>query len=295
MQTKHEIEGLLAAAGVRPNKKLGQNFLIDLNLMRKLIAAAGIRGDDVVLEVGCGTGSFTESLAEVAGFVVGVEVDKTLAWIVQGRVAEFENVEIICADMLENKNRLCGEVVAAVERAREKFRGRVLLVANLPYGVAAAVMANLITGAQLAADVMYVTVQKEVAERMAAKAGGDRYGVLSILMDATGAAEVLRVLPASVFWPRPRVESAMVRFVRDEAKVGRILDMGLFREVVNLFMGHRRKMIKACTKFAVGRLAAVGDWGAVFEACGVDGTVRAEVLAAEDYIAMANFCFEVSS
>lgn len=290
MQTKHEIEGLLAAAGIRSNKKLGQNFLIDLNLMRKLIAAADIQKDDIVLEVGCGTGSFTESLAEVAGFVVGVEIDKTLAWIVKGRVESFDNVEIINADVLENKNRLCAEAVAAVERAKDKFGGRVLLVANLPYGVAAAVMANLIGGAQLLADVMYVTVQKEVAERMAAKAGGHRYGVMSILMDATGKAEILRVLPASVFWPRPKVESAMVRFVRDEAKAARIADMGLFREVVGLFMGHRRKMLKGCTKFAEGRLAAVSDWGEVFEACGVDGTVRAEVLCAEDYIAMANYC-----
>lgn len=291
MQTKHEIEGLLAAAGARPNKKLGQNFLIDLNLMRKLIAAAEIARDDVVLEVGCGTGSFTESLVEEAGFVVGVEFDKILAWIVKGRVESFDNVEIINADVLENKNRLCAGAVAAVERARDKFGGRVLLVANLPYGVAAAVMANLITAEQLAADVMYVTVQKEVAERMAAKAGGHRYGVLSILMDATGETEILRVLPASVFWPRPQVESAMVRFVRDEAKAGRIKDMSLFREVVGLFMGHRRKMLKACTKFAEGRLAAVGDWGAVFEACGVDPKARAEVLAAEDYIGMANYCF----
>ena len=290
MQTKHEIEGLLAAAGVRPNKKLGQNFLIDLNLMRKLIAAAEIRRDDVVLEVGCGTGSFTEGLVEVAGFVVGVEFDKALAGIVKGRVAEAGNVEVINADVLESKNRLCGEVVAAVERAKAEFGGRVLLVANLPYGVAASVMANLIGGGQLLADVMYVTVQREVAERMAAKAGGHRYGVMSILMDATGEAEILRVLPASVFWPRPKVESAMVRFVRDEGKAGRIVDMGLFREVVGLFMGHRRKMLKGCTKFAEGRLAAVSDWGAVFEACGIDGTVRAEVLGAEDYIAVANYC-----
>lgn len=291
MQTKHEIEGLLAGAGVRPNKRLGQNFLIDLNLMRKLIAAADIQRDDIVLEVGCGTGSFTESLAEAAGFVVGVEVDKTLAWIVKGRVAGFANVEIINADVLAGKNRLCTEAVGAVERAKEKFGGRVLLVANLPYGVAASVMANLITGEQLAADVMYVTVQKEVAERMAAKAGGHRYGVLSVLMDAAGAGEILRVLPASVFWPRPQVESAMVRFVRDEGKAGRIADMELFRQVLGLFMGHRRKMIKAAAKFAEGRLAEVGDWGEVFAACGIDGTLRAEVLGAEDYISMANYCF----
>lgn len=291
MQTKHEIEQLLASAGTRPNKKLGQNFLIDLNLMRKLITAADIRPDDVVLEVGCGTGSFTEELIKEAGFVIGVEFDKTLAWIVKSRLDTAENIELINADILENKNRLCAEAVTAVKQAKENLGGRILLVANLPYGVAAAVMANLITAAQLAADVMYVTVQKEVAERMTAKAGDHRYGTLSILMDATGETEILRILPASVFWPRPKVESAMVKFQRNETKAARIKDMQLFRETVSLFMGHRRKMVKAAAKLAEGKLAKVSDWNAVFEACGVDPKARPQVISAENYISIANYCF----
>lgn len=286
MQTKHEIAQLLASAGTRPNKKLGQNFLIDLNLMRKLITAADIRPDDIVLEVGCGTGSFTEELIKEAGSVVGVEFDKTLAWIVKGRLETAENAKIINADILENKNRLCAEAVTAVEQAKKQFGGRILLVANLPYGVAAAVMANLITAAQLAADVMYVTVQKEVAERMTANPGDHRYGTLSILMDATGETEILRILPASVFWPRPKVESAMVKFLRNETKASRIKDMQLFREVVSLFMGHRRKMVKAATKFAEGRLAKITDWQKIFETCQINPKARPQTLSAEDYIAI---------
>ncbi|MBW8034488.1 MAG: ribosomal RNA small subunit methyltransferase A [Planctomycetes bacterium] len=286
LQTKHEIAQLLASAGTRPNKKLGQNFLIDLNLMRKLITAADIRPDDIVLEVGCGTGSFTEELIKEAGSVVGVEFDKTLAWIVKGRLETAENAKIINADILENKNRLCAEAVTAVEQAKKQFGGRILLVANLPYGVAAAVMANLITAAQLAADVMYVTVQKEVAERMTANPGDHRYGTLSILMDATGETEILRILPASVFWPRPKVESAMVKFLRNETKASRIKDMQLFREVVSLFMGHRRKMVKAATKFAEGRLAKITDWQKIFETCQINPKARPQTLSAEDYIAI---------
>ena len=161
MQTKQQIEKLLASAGVAPNKRFGQNFLIDLNLMRLLIEQAGVGKDDVVLEAGTGTGSFTEGLAEAAGKVVTVEIDSTLAKIAGKQLSAFKNVTVINADILEGKHKLCREVVEAVKKARSLMRGRLLLVANLPYQVAAALMANLITGLgdSITADAMCVTVQ----------------------------------------------------------------------------------------------------------------------------------------
>ncbi len=287
MQTKHQIECLLASAGVGPNKRLGQNFLIDLNLMRFLIDSAGIEADDVVLEVGCGTGSLTEGLAEKAGMVISVEYDKTLAGIAGRGVGDTKNVEIINSDILENKNTLCIEAMEKIEEAKGKLGGRCLLVANLPYNVAASVMVNLVTG-RVAADSMYVTVQKEVAERMAAVVSDKRYGVLSIMLAAAGETRIIRKLGASVFWPRPQVESAMVSFVRDDEKVARISDFAVFREIVNLFMSHRRKMIKACTKFAAGELSKVEDWQHIFQQANINSTRRGEELGCEDYIAMAN-------
>ena len=122
MQTKHEIERILASAGTAPNKRLGQNFLIDLNLMRKLIDAAEIQTNDVVLEVGCGTGSFTEGLSEVAGFLIGVEYDNILAPIVIRNFENTENVKIINADILENKHTLCAQAVEAVKQAQAKLK-----------------------------------------------------------------------------------------------------------------------------------------------------------------------------
>jgi 16S rRNA (adenine1518-N6/adenine1519-N6)-dimethyltransferase len=290
LQTKQQVQCLLASAGTSPNKKLGQNFLIDLNLMRKLIAAAEICRDDVVLEVGCGMGSFTEGLVEEAGFVVGVEYDRKLAPVVKNQVKDATNVRIINADILENKNTLCLEAVEAVKEAREKFSGKLMLVANLPYSVAASIMANLITSDQLVADRMYVTVQKEVAERMAAGPGTKRYGILSIIMEAMGSADILHILPPSVFWPAPKVDSAMVRFIRDEEKCQRIKNGVVFKEVVHLFMGHRRKMLKATTKLAQGELGEIDNWLEIFEKCGIDPTVRPEKLSAEEYIAVANLC-----
>lgn len=147
MQTKQQIEQLLASAGVEPNKRLGQNFLIDLNLMRLLIDNANIGNDDIVLEVGCGTGSLTQGLAERAGKVIAVELDGTLTKIAARELANAGNVEVINTDILENKNTINRAVTNAIETARKGRLGRFLLVSNLPYSIASPLMMNLITGA----------------------------------------------------------------------------------------------------------------------------------------------------
>ena len=291
MHTKHQIQQLLASAGVFPNKHFGQHFLIDLNLMRVLIDSAHISGDDIVLEVGCGTGSLTEGLAERAGYCIAVEVDPTLAKIAKEQLAGKDNVNVVNTDILEGKHTISGTVTKAIEAARKKRPGRLLLVANLPYNVACPVMLNLVEGPTVV-DEMYVTVQKQVAERMSAKPGSRDYGILSIFLSATGEVKTERILKPTVFWPQPQVESAMVSFVRREEKVSRIKSMELFGEVINLFMGHRRKMLKACTKFASGELLDIDNWPEVFEQCSIDPTQRPEKLPPQDYIAIANLCRE---
>jgi len=291
MQTKQDIEKLLTAAAVRPNRRLGQHFLIDMNLMTLLIEAAHLNQQDTVLEVGTGTGSLTQELAMRAGKVISIEYDAVLHRIAQAQLHKHDNITFFCTDVLENKNSIHPEILYALRLSQEELGGRILLVANLPYNVGSAVMANLITG-PLTADQMYATVQKEVAERMAALPGQEEYGTLSILMAATGDVHIFRKLPASVFWPRPQVESAMVSFVRDDVKAGQIYDMDTFRQVISLFMGHRRKMLKACVKFADGSLEKVRHWGEVFDEAFVEPHRRAEELAAADYINIANLCWE---
>jgi len=289
MHTKRQIQELLASAGVRPNKRFGQHFLIDLNLMRLLVNSANINDNDIVLEVGCGTGSLTGELIEKAGFVIAVELDRTLAALAKSSLADAENLELINSDILENKNNLSPAVISALESAREKYNGRLLLVANLPYNVASPTMLNLVTG-PVAADAMYVTVQKEVADRMTAEPGSGEYGTLSIFLSAAGDVKTIRVLRPTVFWPEPKVDSAMIGFVRKEEKYRRIEDMDLFGETVNLFMGHRRKTLTACSRLARGRLEKINNWPEIFERCGIVTTSRPEQLSGEDYIAIANLC-----
>ncbi len=297
MQTKRQIQQLLTSASAKVIKRLGQHFLIDLNLMRLLIDSANIGDNDIVLEVGCGTGSLTEGLAEHAGYCIAVEYDRTLTEITKRQLAKALNVEIINTDILKNKNTISPLVSNVLALARKKYTGRILLVANLPYNVASPVMLNLVTG-PMVADSMCVTVQKQVADRMTAvpacpersRRGSKDYGILSILLCATGDVKLLRVLKPTVFWPAPKVDSAIVRFVRDKEKVRRIKDMKLFSEVVGLFMGHRRKTLLACSKLAKGNFSEIKNWQDIFNRASIDPHKRPEQLSPQDYVTIANLC-----
>ena len=292
MQTKRQIRQLLSSAGVEPNGRLGQHFLIDLNLMRLLVDSANIQKDDVVLEVGCGTGSLTEVLAENAGRTIAVELDRNLFHIADKQLAESENVDLINADILESKHTISRAVTGALAVACKSCGGRILLVANLPYSVASPVMMNLVAGPTIA-DGMVVTVQKEVADRMTAGPASDHYGILSVFLGATGDVETIRTLKPAVFWPQPQVDSAMVRFVRRRAKASQVANMELFGEIVHLFMGHRRKTLLACSRLARGELGKISSWPQIFEQCRVDPTKRPEQLAAADYVAITNYAVKL--
>ena len=289
MQNKKQIQQLLAAAGVTLNRQLGQNFLIDGNLINKLADSATLSKDDVVLEVGCGTGSLTQVLAQKAGKVIAVELDRALAKITRAQLAEYQNVLVINCDILKDKHTINPTVARAIKSFLRDHRGRFLLMANLPYKIATPVILNL-TKDPLVADAMYVTVQKEVAQRMAAKPGNKSYGPLSILLAAIGDVKTIRQLKPTVFWPQPKVDSVMVSFIRKRDKASRIRDIDIFGGLVSLFMGYRRKMLKSCCKLATGRLAQIDNWQTVFNKANIDPNKRPEQLSPENYITIANLC-----
>jgi len=309
MQSKNQIRQLLESAGVRPNKRFGQHFLIDLNLMRLLIDAADIRKNDVVLEVGCATGSLTEAIAEKAGFCIAVEIDAVLANIAKTQLADRQNVEIIAADALENKFEINPDVMDALNIARAKYtrlgegadvsseatdspsrsrKGRLLLVSNLPYVAGTPLMLNLITG-PVVVDAMFVTVQKEVADRMTAQPGTKDYGILSIILSATGNIKHIRTLRPTVFWPQPQVDSALVSYVRDVEKAGKIKNIEMLSKIAGAFLRYRRKMLKGCCKLMTGTLEGT-DWFEIFSQCGIDPESRPDHLTPEQFVCLANLC-----
>jgi 16S rRNA (adenine1518-N6/adenine1519-N6)-dimethyltransferase len=240
-QTRRQIEALLNGAGIRPLKRFGQNFLIDGNLIRKLVGAAGVRPDDVVLEVGPGTGTLTEELLAVAGHVVAVEIDKGLAGVCRERFGDNDRFTLLHTDVLERKSRIAPVVLETLHDRQLQLGGRMMLVANLPYQAATPLVVDLLLGDDQVSPLCF-TVQAEVADRMLAPPGGKDYGPISIYAQALGTARRIARLGPQSFWPAPQVDSAMVR-LEVHAETDPRLKAGLARVVHACFL-HRRKTLK---------------------------------------------------
>jgi 16S rRNA (adenine1518-N6/adenine1519-N6)-dimethyltransferase len=275
------------AAGINPQKKLGQNFLIDLNLHDLLYRSARIGPNDVVLEVGTGTGSLTLPMAEMAAQVITVELDPTLFALAGEQLHDLANVRMLHADILKNKNRLNPEVLELIEHHVAAAPGRQFkLVANLPYNVATPIITNLL--ALDAAPVsMTVTIQKELGDRIVARPSTKDYGALSIWVQSQCRAEIVRVMPPSVFWPRPKVDSAIVQMELDEALRGRIPDRAFFHQFVRSMFFHRRKFLRSVLVSAVKGKLGKPDVDEILEQVGLPGTVRSEALDVDAMLALS--------
>jgi 16S rRNA (adenine1518-N6/adenine1519-N6)-dimethyltransferase len=244
-QTQTYLRSLFAARGITPRHQLGQNFLIDLNLHDFLVREAHLAPRDVVLEVGCATGALTERIAEAAGAVVAVEVDHRLAEIARQKLQAFPHAQLIEGDILKRKHVLNPAVVEALQaRLQEDPQRRLKLVANLPYQIATPLITNLLVDHVLHPALLLVTIQRELAERMIARPSTSSYGALSVLIHALADAEILRFLPPDVFWPRPKVESAILRITPDPARRAGIPDLDWFHHVVRQVFLHRRKHLR---------------------------------------------------
>lgn len=265
-QSKHEIQAILAQAGIdRPRHRFGQNFMIDQNLVHRVADAGQISRDDLVIEVGPGTGTLTEELLGRAWRVVAVEIDRDLARLLRQRFGAEEDFQLIEGDALAGKHQL-NEALAAVIREAMGQARVVKLVANLPYNIASPLIVELlVSGVELLA----FTVQREVADRLRASAGEDAYGPLSVMAQLLGRVEVLRTLPPQAFWPAPNVESALARIRRDDRLGERC---GSFSRFVHQLFAERRKTLR-------NALTRTGcDAAAVLRRAELDGQARPERL-----------------
>lgn len=201
MQRLSEIKALLAERGLTPRHRFGQNFLHDHNLLRRMVESAGVSGEDVVLEVGPGTGTLTEALVDAGAHVIAVEIDRDLVSLLESRLGE--QVRLIQGDCLGKGRRLAPEVVAAIGGRRFK------LVANLPYQVASPLMCELLLSHPNCQG-QWITIQKEVADRLLADPGTSQWGPLGVIVRAMARVQRIATLPPTCFWPMPKVTSAMV-------------------------------------------------------------------------------------
>jgi 16S rRNA (adenine1518-N6/adenine1519-N6)-dimethyltransferase len=262
-QTKRDIQALLQAAGINPLKRFGQNFLIDGNLLRKLVAAAEIRPDDVVLEVGPGTGTLTEELLPLAGHVVAVEIDKGMQAICRSRFAAAANFTLLHRDVLARKSQIAPEVLTTLTARQAELGGRMMLVANLPYQVATPLVVELLLGGAVISPLCF-TVQAEVADRFLAGPGSKDYGPISIFAQALGGLEKIARVPPEAFWPSPKVDSTMLRIDVEPGRAPAAVRAQLTR-VVHACFNHRRKTMRASLRAALDQqqyqaLEATGIW-----------------------------------
>jgi len=244
-QTKTQIEGLLEAADLKPQKRYGQHFLIDRNLMDRLVDSAPIGLQDVVLEVGPGTASLTSLLAAKAGAVVAVEADRPMLDIAAGqlRARDAGNVKLIHADILASKHRVQPEVLTALAREQAALAGRTMLVANLPFDVASPLLINLVLD-HPTIDPLLFTVQKEVGLRILARPGQRAYGTLSVFVQTLTDAVRLANVPRQAFWPQPNVDAVMLQLTHSPAKRAAAGDVLHLAATVKSLFGHRRKTLR---------------------------------------------------
>ena len=266
-----EIRELAAQLDLRPAKSLGQNFVHDGNVCRKIVRTADVVESDIALEIGPGLGSLTLALLEVAREVIAVEIDRRLAQQLPLTVAQHSDR----SDALQVHN------LDALQ-LQSLDKNPTVLVANLPYNVSVPVLLHLLeTLPSLQRGV--VMVQAEVADRLAAKPHSKEYGVPSVKAawwaDVTGAGSVSR----TIFWPQPNVDSKLVAFTRRTPPGDEVMRKKVFM-VIDLAFAQRRKMLRAALSSLFGSSAAAES---ALQSVGIDPTLRGEALQIQDFCTIA--------
>jgi 16S rRNA (adenine1518-N6/adenine1519-N6)-dimethyltransferase len=292
-QTLSYLRNLFEARGIAPRRQLGQNFLIDLNLHELIARTAEIAPTDVILEVGPGAGALTTLMAQQASAVVAVDLDPAMAALTRDAASGYPNVRVLNLDALAGKNALNPVMLDTVRAGLAVGPDRRLkLVANLPYNVATPLISNLLVHPDLSPVRMVVTIQREVAERLTAAPGTSPYSGLSVIVQAMADVEIVRILSPKVFWPRPKVESAIVKIDANPEKRAAIPDLDWFKRVVRRIFLHRRKNLRGVLyaewkdRWAGGKPevdAMLTDLGLTTEA----GQIRAEAMDVPEFLALA--------
>ncbi|HEX2088844.1 MAG TPA: 16S rRNA (adenine(1518)-N(6)/adenine(1519)-N(6))-dimethyltransferase RsmA [Actinomycetota bacterium] len=258
--TPASLRALAARHGVRPKKSLGQHFLIEPALAKRIVEIAEVGPDDRVLEVGAGLGSLTVALAQTAGEVVAVELDRALLPALREVVEGLPRVRVVAEDAVR------------VDWAHLLGPGSWKMVANLPYNVAVPVVMRALEDEPRIASLL-VMVQREVGERLVAASGDEQYGAVSVRVAYRAEGRVVRRVPKTVFWPEPKIESVLVSLVRRPPPVT-VDESALWRVVDEAFAQRRKTVANALVRLGVERPEAES----ILRHCGLVMTVRAEQL-----------------
>ncbi len=263
----------------RMQKKYGQNFLIDTNILRKIIEAAQITKEDCVLEIGPGIGTMTQYLAEAAGSVIAVEIDKDLIPILEETLGDYDNVTLIHADILK---------VDLHKLSEEQGKGRPFkVVANLPYYITTPIIMALFES-HIPLTSITVMVQSEVADRMQVGPGTKDYGALSLAVQYFAKPEVVARVPASCFIPRPNVDSTVIRLVRHTSPPVEVADEAYLFAIIRASFNQRRKTLVNGLVNAENLGVTRQQVEEVLEQMGISKTIRGETFTLERFAEFSN-------
>ncbi|MDO4744778.1 MAG: 16S rRNA (adenine(1518)-N(6)/adenine(1519)-N(6))-dimethyltransferase RsmA [Clostridia bacterium] len=276
------IKEILADSGFKFSKSLGQNFLIDDNILDKIVESSSIGKDCGAIEIGPGFGTLTQRLCMAAGKVVAIEIDKAAIPILEDNLSDFDNLKIINEDVLRCD---LGKIIA------DEFKGmNVRIAANLPYYITTPIIMHVLESG-LPVDSLTVMIQKEVAMRIAAKEGTKDYGALTVAVNFYSEPEVVVHVPPSAFIPQPKVSSTVIRLkLRDKPPVD-VADEKCFFKIVKAAFGQRRKtLLNALSNSPAIPLDKEGV-AAVLAECSIDEKRRGETLTLQDFADISNKIF----
>lgn len=295
---------MLEEAGLSPQKMFGQNFLIDHNLLAAMVELAGIGEGDNVLEVGPGTGVLTERLLEAGARVLAVEIDRGLAELLRKRLGGQERFELLNEDMLSGKRRINPLVLNVLRAVSGEAQTRPIhLVSNLPYNIATPLVCECLLSAwtagqgneeAIAFSDLTFTVQREVADRLAAGVGEEAYGPASVLVAGLGKTQMGKLAPPEAFWPRPTVTSRMMRIDVCLPSRQELPDAFLLRDVVSAAFAQRRKKISSMARRG-GSVFTSEQFHAAATQSGLDLDARPEQVAPADFSALAKALAELKA
>ena len=260
-------------------KKFGQNFLIDSNVLENIVEAAGITKDDFVLEIGPGIGTMTQYLCESARQVLAVEIDKMLIPILEDTLSEYDNVEVINQDVLKV------DIKSLVE---EKNNGRpIKVVANLPYYITTPIIMGLFES-KVPIESITIMVQKEVADRMQTGPGSKDYGALSLSVQYYAEAKVMLNVSATCFMPRPNVDSAVIKLTRHQESPVEVKDESLMFRIIRASFNQRRKTLVNGLKNSSELDFSKEEITEAIKSIGKEENIRGEKLTLEEFAKLSN-------
>ena len=265
-------------------KKFGQNFLIDTHVLEKIISAAGITKNDCVLEIGPGIGTMTQYLAENAGHVVAVEIDRNLIPILKETLADYDNVTVINEDILR----------VDIKALAEEYNGGkpIKVVANLPYYITTPIIMGLFESG-VPIDNITVMVQKEVADRMKEGPGSKDYGALSLAVQYYAEPEIVANVPPNCFIPRPNVGSAVIRLTRHKEMPIEVKDPALMFKIIRASFNQRRKTLQNGLGNAPELPYTKEQIAAAIAEMGLTPTIRGEALSLAQFAQLSDILGEM--